>query len=340
MSTVIISQNTGIVNINLRGETAEISVDRSTESAEIRGNVSKWERYKQLSGEISDRLIKLGYVGRGYRMKDCGSFIRYKICPDCGTFYVERTNLCRDRFCPICNWRLSLKRYVKMHEVFDTIDRRYPRAVYTMITLTLKNCKKDYIDQALNRIGEAWHKITSSRKFQGLVAGYAKSIEITYNRQTHEFHPHIHSIIMWTGAEQNDYIIDRWLELINGYGDELAVHSAQEGHEIYTVESGETFGDSKLGAILEVFKYAIKNNDLQDMPLNEFKALLGSVLNRRLVSFGGIIKNVARELNAADLEEIDGEDQEITVCKKCGSVDLDTMIYQWSFGTSSYQRVL
>lgn len=343
MNNIIISQVTGNVNIILTGEGTkrERNAQKTPDNGYIlRDNLDKWTRYKELSGKISDRLITLGLKGRGYRMKDCGTFIKYKVCPDCGTFYVEKTNLCRDRFCPVCNWRLSLKRYVKMHEVFDIIDQRYPGAVYTMVTLTLKNCDKEYIDLALNRINEAWHRIYCSKKFRELVAGYAKSIEITYNKQTHQFHPHLHIIVMWNGREHNNYIISRWVNLINKYGDELAVHEAQEGHEIYMTEDGSTFGESKLGAILEVFKYAIKNNDLEDMPLSEFKALLFSVNSRRFVSFGGIIKAVAAEVNAADLEEISGEDKEITVCKKCGNVDLDTMLYQWSFGSGKYDRVL
>ena len=341
MSNIIISQVTGNVNIILTPGSVQTAATTDNNENIVNDNLGKWTRYKEIAAKISDKLITIGLKGRGYRMKDCGSFIKYKICPDCGTFYVEKTNLCRDRFCPVCNWRLSLKRYVKMHDVFEIIDQRYPRAIYTMITLTLKNCDREYIDLALDRISEAWHKIYCSKKFRQLVNGYAKSIEITYNRNTHQFHPHLHIIVMWKDRSHDDYIINRWIKLINKYGPELAVHAAQEGHEIYTTEKGgETFGNSKFGAILEVFKYAIKNNELEDMPLSDFKALLYSVNSRRFISFGGIIKSVAAEVNALELEEISGEDQEITVCKKCGNVDLDTMLYQWSFGTGKYQRVL
>jgi plasmid rolling circle replication initiator protein Rep len=311
------------VSINI-----SINIGKNEEPTE---NLSKWEKYKRMSANVSEKMIKMGYVSRGYRMRDCGNFIQYKHCADCGTFFVEKTNLCRDRFCPVCNWRLSLQRFVQMREVFQYIYEQYPTATYSMITLTVQNCKPSELGNTLTDMCNAWHKITCSRKFKDMVNGTARTIEITYNEKSKTFHPHFHVIMMWKGdIGSEDYIINRWLNLVRGEG-HVADIKGQEGHTLYERDNGI------LGAILETFKYSVKNDDLNDLPLYAFHELIEGTRGRRFVSLTGIIKNVASALKV-NTETVEGEEQTITVCKACGSIDLDVMLYKWSFG-NTYKRV-
>ena len=148
---IIIPQNRGIVNIYvdknvdtkctasdktaLRLARARTKREERREDAR-RPVFARWQYHKQLSQQMAARLAILGLTARAERMYMCGSDLVFDKCADCGHVHVRQAQLCRDRLCPTCNWRLSLKRYARMSDILAVLMARYPGATYTLVTLT------------------------------------------------------------------------------------------------------------------------------------------------------------------------------------------------------------
>lgn len=319
---LIIAQNVQIVN-----QTTEKSQPTKQKRDEL---MAKWANHKEMAERVSKKMFKIGEFRRGERMSNCANFITYNYCHDCDTYTIQRTNLCRDRFCPTCNWRLSLKRYVDMTRILDVLSQEHGNRNYSFITLTVENCRPEELNQTMKDMYYAWNRMLQRKVIKDDYAGalgWAKSIEVTYNPYKHTMHPHYHVLIAWQKQQRGEELLNAWLKSCEKQG--LTVTHKAQNQQSIKAQAGEE-GESMANAILETFKYSFKSKQLDEMPYREFKILVDEIGGKRLVSFGGVIKEIAARLKI-DMENLG--DETMYVCKKCGSVDVDQLIYKWAFGT-------
>lgn len=292
----------------------------------------KFREHKLISAQIARRLRALGdiYERRADRMAHCSDVLEYKYCTDCDKLQVVRANLCRDRFCSVCQWRLALQRYAAMSRILDGIGNGYPEASYSLVTLTVRNCAPAELAKTVERINAAWHLCSNQRHIKSIIMGYAKSLELTYNRRTRTLHPHAHIIIMWADKEAQAHagaLVEAWLRACDKHSLTANI-AAQNAQEIQAEE-----GDSLRGAILETYKYAVKSKEVISMPQDVMAEVVKQWANKRLVSYGGKIKEYAK-LTEAECDVITDDNLEIDVspCRCCGGVNTQNIIYRWAFG--------
>lgn len=290
--------------------------------------LEKWEEHKRMNERVAQKMIAIGYTERGERMNDCAKQITFVHCDDCDRYSVARTNLCRDRFCPTCNWRLALQRYINMKRVTERLMTDYNQAYYSFVTLTVENCRPDALNETMVQMAKTWNRLLQRQVIKDEasgVAGWAKSVEITYNPKAHTMHPHYHLLILWRKNDRSRELVNGWLQSCERSG----LRAVIEAQDWQPIQDKGNSGDSMAAAICETFKYAVKSKQLDDMTYREFKILVDEIAGKRLVSFGGIIKDIVRDLKI-DMESL--SDEEVTVCRHCGSVSVDKLVYQWAFG--------
>lgn len=293
-----------------------------------------WERKKMAAKEMSLKLARLGkeFRGRSERMRVCADVVQTRICASCGTPHVVHTNLCRDRVCPVCTWRLSVKRFMTMYQIVDGLRVAYPEAPWQFVTLTVENCTPEDLTAVIDEMGRTWNNITTSAKFRKKIIGWAKSLEITYNKKTGTLHPHFHILTMWQEAEgdPDEYVIDRWLGGVHRKANRKAQNAQIIKEKVWQDQEDEEL----MGAVLETYKYSVKSSDLEEMPLGVFRQVLKTLAGRRLVSFGGVIKEYAKAMEADDLNDAPESDEEIEAstekCVHCGSRQFLSVIGAWS----------
>lgn len=297
----------------------------------------KWECKKKAADNIANKLIKVGLIERGERMLNCSDTLVYKYCKNCGSYHVIRANLCRDRLCPICNWRLALQRYGDMKRMLFTLYNSYPEYKFSLVTLTVQNCKPEKLSETMSLMAKAWNLCLQNRSIKAQMqsdSGWARSTEITYNEKNNTLHPHYHILFAWAdgNTEHGDFIIKQWIRACRKYG--LTVTAkAQNNSSIKSHFSDENFTKN----VLEVFKYAIKSKNLQEMPLSTFKQIAIQYSKKRLVAYGGKIKRLAHNLELS-MDEIDRE--AIKICDDCGSMDLEEIILRWSLTEMQYRKFI
>lgn len=313
------------------GEVVNIAIAENTGEMLSMPNLKKWEEKKRILPQIAEKIALAGYKLRSERMKQCAQELQYDYCLDCNKYEIRRANLCRDRFCSVCTWRLALQRYANMSHVMNELQKTHPNAAFEFVTLTVRNCRPCDLTLTLNRMAAAWNRIMSRRTAKRLFPGWARSLEVTYNAERNTFHPHYHVIVMLAEdiTDSGEWLINRWLE----DKDTDAIDKAQKAIKIQpttlTESEAETAEAAAItGAVLETFKYTVKSKDVLNMPLGTFRELIIHMGARRMVSFGGVIRKTAKELRI-EMEEVT-DDTEARVCRHCQSANVGRVVATWS----------
>lgn len=283
-------------------------------------NVNKqYSAKKRESKIIAGKLEEMGLHNRAQRMSVCSEIIEMAYCPTCGKKHMVSTILCRDRLCPICQRKLAMKRYHDMCAVMENL--KVKESQISFITLTVKNVWGSELAKTIQRISDGWGR-WSRQKIFAKAEGWAKSLEITFNTKTKQWHPHLHIMVIWQAGE---FPPPAWeISTTWQMACRLPYKVVIDIRDVYNKKGGQA------SAALEACKYSLKTSSLlKNVPDKEWKALIYAIGGVRMVSYGGSIKKARAKLKIKD-EEI--KEEKIMVCKKCGT-NLETELYKWAGNT-------
>lgn len=300
-------------------------------------DLTKWSEHKKLSEKMAQKMLKAGFISRGVRMSNCSDTMSFSICDDCGKARIHHASLCRDKLCPTCMWRLAKQRYRCMSDILKIAAADEPNAVYSFMTLTVPNCKVEDLSNTLDMMSEAWKRFIQRVAFKESVKGYARSLEITYNAEKREMHPHYHFIVMFDCHEIADAyetkLLSDWLLVWRG---SKASIKGQDIRRICSYDVGTEQDVAK--AALEVYKYSVKETDLLNMPLGIFKEFVIAFKGRRVTAFGGLFKEY-KKIVGIDTENVE-DINDNGVCGFCCSKRCHDIVVRWSGLTGTYQKVV
>lgn len=283
-------------------------------------NVNKqYSQKKKESKIIAQKLNEMGLKNRALRMSMCSETIEMAYCPTCHQKHVVSTILCRDRLCPICQRKLAMRRFHDICAVMENL--KVKESQISFLTLTVKNVWGSELAKTINRISDGWGRWSRQKVFANAV-GWAKSLEITFNTKTKQWHPHLHIMVIWrekTLPPQAWEISTSWQMACR-----LPYNVIIDIRDAYSKKGGQA------SAALEACKYSLKTSELlKDVDESEWRALINAIGGVRMVSYGGSIKKARAKLKIKD-EEI--KEEKIMVCKKCGT-NLETELYKWAGNT-------
>lgn len=298
----------------------------------------KWSDKKIRSLKVADRMTRAGFEERGKAIRFCGTLLVMKKCECCGEIEVKSANLCRDRMCPTCQWRLALKRYAQMCKCFDFINDKKEFCA-GFLTLTVKNCLPEELEKTLSDMSSDWNRLLAHKDIKRLVIGWARSVEITYNKRNRTFHPHYHVILLLKKEENADDLREifrlKWQKVARlEYMPIVDFRYIRNIHE----NDEKTDENGVKAAILETFKYITKESDEEAMPLSIFREMVRAITGKRLVAFGGAIKEARKLLRMSDEITDDDAGSSGNACTSCGE-ETKQAIYRWSFGDKRYEEV-
>ena len=103
-------------------------------------DISIYAEKKRRSLLLADSFDRLHFDGRGKRVRECTPYLKFGVNQETGDRKLLYSSFCRDRLCPMCNWRRSLKVFGDLSKVVQHIfgggDSHY---VPVFMTLTVKN---------------------------------------------------------------------------------------------------------------------------------------------------------------------------------------------------------
>ena len=281
---------------------------------------------KKEAEKMAKKLWDIGYNNRGARMMACSNEIVYTRCPQCGKLHLVRTTLCRDRLCSICNHVLTVKRYAEMMDVAARLQPQIDAGYQVgMLTLTIRNCTLYRLSETLDQMAIGYSRLQKRRAWQRIVVGWARSTEITIGKNG-TAHPHYHILTIiepgHTEAEIHKLCKQYWAQSMRlDYAPIIDYRAAYCKKDVPT-------GDKLQQAIIECSKYVAKGKQVLSLSDDRLALYALAIGGRRLVTYGGIIHEIRREIGYSD-DETQGDDVIIDTTCNCGAA-VQQEIARWA----------
>ena len=259
------------------------------------------------SEELSDR---------GKKLCECGTYIGFNFNEN-ENLSVTSANFCRQRLCPMCQRRRSLRTYSAVSKVYELANKTGYQFLH--VVLTVPNCPA----AALNNTCDFLFKQSSllfrksddvhtkaackgnedikklRRNIKNSFKGVFRALEITFNDKLSidhpfAFHPHLHCLVAVRKSyfTSRDYISHEKLQKVWG---------TLTGIENVQVFIGRV--TDQCASIAEVAKYAVKPFK-GDVTVEVLETLHKALFNRRLVQTFGIFRDWMKAVGITDLEEV------------------------------------
>lgn len=335
---------------------------------ETRGMKIVWAKMHRLTGKaLLDEVAFLcyrWYAGHGARVDVCGTELEFHVAEEKAA--LRHANFCRDRMCPMCNWRRSLKIFGQVSRVMEELDKEEYR--YLFLTLTVRNVWGDELTGAVQALYDGWRVLynqymrgpyrTAEKRLKGVVMGTFRALEVTVSDGEYSpawagsFHPHLHVILAVTPdyfkrghyLEQSEWA-DIWRAACRlDYAPSVKIEAVrpEELAEFPAVPEEAGSPVSYAGAVAELSKYPLKDADFTHdeeygQPEGQYLSWLVKALRgRRLIGMTGRFRDIARALNLDDMETGDLVHVEADELRE----DVNYLVVRYNWRCGAYRSVV
>lgn len=324
-----------------------------------RGKERDWKGRKERSLLMAEHHEVAQLSKKAERMYECGNFLSFKLNDDRLRLY--QAYFCKARLCPMCNWRRSLKIAFQNKKIIQTVNERH-NVKWLFLTLTVRNVEGDELKDTMDQMTKAWNNFSRYARFKKAVKGYFRAMEVTKNRDKNSewegtYHPHFHVLLavpnsyfkkkdlyitqadwtsLWQRAMKLDYTPIVHVEKVKPKKDSTNFVEVEQDVRDRMVIAEEN-------AIFEVSKYPVKDTDViqgDEVTPDNVQTVIDmdkALAYKRLISYGGLLKEIHQELKMSDAEDgdlihIDDDADEVA------NGAIDVMAY-WHVGLKNYVLV-
>lgn len=267
------------------------------------GTDRKWKERKLKSLDLASVFDEIEYKKIAKRVGMCADVLEFK--KENNRLLLKKTWFCKNKLCPLCNWRRSLKHSYQSSLVIDKALKEYPKARFIFLTLTVKNVSGEELNGAVSNLTKSFDRLFKRVKVKKSLIGYIRNIEVTRNDEREDYHPHIHILMMVKTSyfNKSNYITqEEWSEM---WSKSLVVdYSARV--DVRVVKPNKDKG--LIGAVKETAKYPMKpiKLDLNSQDTYEIvKDIFDGLYRKRQIGYGGILKKIHKELRLENVENGD-----------------------------------
>lgn len=267
-----------------------------------KGKDRNWRGRKIMSLKLAEMFKELGYKDSLIdRIRSCGELLQF-IRQEDGQLKLYQAYFCKNKLCPMCNWRRSMKYSFQMSRIVDEAINQKPKARFLFLTLTVRNVPGEELRETLTSLTKSFDRLFKRVKVQRNLLGYLRSVEVTYNEMTKTYHPHIHVLMMirpnYFNGKDNYISQEEWWHL---WAKSLKVDYLP----IVDIRVVKDTGKGINGAILETAKYPVKPMDFDLTNKQVVDDLYQGLYRKRQLGFGGLFKTIKKQLALDSSEEGD-----------------------------------
>jgi|SRR5699024_4317965 len=301
------------------------------------GKQIDWRSRKQKNMLLADMLFELN-LKKAVRVDDCGARLEFIKMPD-GQQKLYKAYFCKDKMCPMCSWRRSMKLTYQTQAIIAEFLKEKPKARFIFLTLTLKNVHDgDELDQSLRSMAIGFNRLFKYKAIDKNILGFMRTTELTVNKKDKSYNQHMHVLIAVSSTYFNkNYYLTRkdwqmyWQKAMKlDYLPEVWVSAVKRNIK----------GDNKIdSAVKETAKYSVKATDFlqhsHDENLKIVKDLSIGLHRKRMIAYGKLFKEIHERLHLSDAEDgnmIHVKDDE----KEEHSEQAEIIVAQWNFRKQNY----
>lgn len=237
---------------------------------------------------------------------------------------ITHSNFCKDRFCPLCSYRLSRKVASNLMKCVLTLRDCGKRFLF--LTLTLPNVPGRDLKDTIKLLNKGWSRFFHRRRVQCAFRGYFKDIEITYNPKDDTYHPHIHLLVDVNKSyfDSKDYISFELLQTLwtecnqELFDDYNSTHEYQIKSFVVDIRSVSDDDENYIHSVKELSKYLCKSSAVIETTL---PVLYNSLYRVRSYEYIGDFRVCYQALGCNEniIDELDQND------------DIEYLITHWSY---------
>ena len=275
----------------------EILVDKNS-----RGKERDWRGRKILSLKLADIFKELQYKKTFVeRVISCGDTLQFIQNQD-GNLKLYQAYFCKNKLCPMCNWRRSMKYSYQTSRIVDEAIKQSPKGRFLFLTLTVKNVEGKALNSTISQLTKSFDRLFKRAKVQRNLLGYLRSVEVTHNENDKTYHPHIHVLMMVRPSyfqSKKDYITQKeWSDM---WSQSLKVDYVP----MIDIRTVKETGKGLRGAVLETAKYPTKPIKFDVENKQVVDDLYNGLYRKRQLGYGGLFKTIKKQLQLDDVESGD-----------------------------------
>lgn len=288
-------------------------------SPEFRHILDKYKNQKIMTYQVAELLgddytfndFGADTLGSRYiSLIDCGTFLQFNKDTQ-GVYHLIGANFCRQRICPMCQFRKAEKTFALTLAVVKDLEEHFR---FLHLVLTIPNPRYEFeLQNAVKILYKGFNRFLKYKDVKRAFKGVLRCLEVSYNYESDTFHPHLHCLIAVNPSYFNDSRIYLsyedlrafWTKAITaelrgwGSGADFARTDSLLQINVRACKKGDYVG------VAEVCKYCVKPLDLSRGSEYQNKRLLLSLFSTlkgtRFTQKYGVIKERFATLNFCEV---------------------------------------
>lgn len=238
-------------------------------------------------GFMEDKNLKLD------RLKECGNFIKFQSSEDKTKFILAGGNFCNNRFCPFCSWLKAKRTAFELLELIKVVEYK-EKFAFLFITLTVPNVPKESLREEIENFNISFNRLWKTKEFKAFNKGFIRKLEITYNEERNDYHPHFHLVVAVNKSyfTSRDYMSKRrLLELWQ---------RATRNPNITQVDIKPCRMDT-VKQVMELATYSAKQGELYSSK-EVFDGFYEGLFRKKLLVYNGIFKEYKKKIEVGEVD--------------------------------------
>jgi len=268
---------------------------------------------KKIKNQVLTKMIKSFVSESNWELiKACSTFLMMVADETMEKQKQHKGNSCKNRFCPICAWKKARKDALALSIQMEYIKQEYKKE-FIFVTLTAPNVEAQDLNDEIKKYNDAFQRLMQRKEVRAIAKGYVRKLEVTYNQDRDDYHPHFHVMIAvnksYFTAKKQYIKHERWLELWQ---------EATDNPAITQVDVRKVRHNNKK-EVAEIAKYSAKDSDYL-VSDEVFAVFYQALKGKRLIVQSGLFKESMKLWKAGELDKYKEKDMTEYVYK---------LLYNW-----------
>lgn len=249
-------------------------------------------QYKFIELMKNNKLVSLKNLNVA-RLQVCGDFLLFLKSKN-NAYRLKKANLCNNRFCPLCSSLRAKKNAVIVLELMEYI-REIKKLEFVFFTLTAPNIIGEKLEEEIKEFNNSFKELIRSKEFRKVCKGYIRKLEVTYNKERADFHPHFHIVMAVNQSyfKSKDYISTALLKTL--------WRKFKKNDSIEAVDMRKVKMNS-IKEVLEIATYCTKSSDLYDNGQEVFDYFYSALRGKQEITYSGIFADVKKLRDNGELK--------------------------------------
>lgn len=238
-------------------------------------------------GFMEDKNLKLD------RLKECGNFIKFQSSEDKTKFILAGGNFCNNRFCPFCSWLKAKRTAFELLELIKVVEYT-EKLAFIFITLTVPNVPKESLREEIENFNISFNRLWKTKEFKAFNKGFIRKLEITYNEERNDYHPHFHLIVAVNKSyfKSRNYMSKRRL---------LELWQRATRNPAITQVDIKPCRMNTIKQVMELATYSAKQGDLYSSK-EVFDGFYEGLYRKKLLVYNGIFKEYKKKIDTGEVD--------------------------------------